>query len=282
MDSIWRMACGMAAAAMIAATTGGSALAGQPTDWQLGFQRAVTPIMEGINSFHNMLLVIITAITLFVTVLLVYAIVRFNRRANATPSRTTHNTTIEVVWTVLPVIILVVIAIPSFRLLYDQLETPNPDLTIKAIGHQWYWTYEYPDHDIVFDQFMLSDDELEEGQPRLLATDTEVIVPVDAVVNVLVTASDVIHAWKIPAFGSMVDAVPGRINETWFQATEEGVYYGQCSELCGRDHAFMPITVRVVSQEEFDAWTEEQMAASDQDEKDTRLARGSGESDAQR
>lgn len=282
MASIWRMACGMAAAAMIAATTGGSALAGQPTDWQLGFQRAVTPIMEGINSFHNMLLVIITAITLFVTVLLVYAIVRFNRRANATPSRTTHNTTIEVVWTVLPVIILVVIAIPSFRLLYDQLETPNPDLTIKAIGHQWYWTYEYPDHDIVFDQFMLSDDELEEGQPRLLATDTEVIVPVDAVVNVLVTASDVIHAWKIPAFGSMVDAVPGRINETWFQATEEGVYYGQCSELCGRDHAFMPITVRVVSQEEFDAWTEEQMAASDQDEKDTRLARGSDESDAQR
>jgi cytochrome c oxidase subunit II len=278
MASRWRLTGGLAAAAITAMVATGPALAGQPVPWQLDFQEAASPVMEGIHSFHNLLLVIITVITLFVTALLIVAMLRFNRRASPNPTRTTHNTMLEVAWTVLPVIILVAIAIPSFRLLYEQLETPEPDITIKATGHQWYWSYEYPDHDgIAFDQFMLRDDELEPGQPRLLATDTEVVVPVDAVVKVLVTASDVLHAWKIPAFGSMVDAVPGRINETWFQATREGVFYGQCSELCGRDHAFMPITVRVVSQEEFDAWTEEQIAMRN-DEERTRLARLADES----
>jgi cytochrome c oxidase subunit 2 len=206
------------------------------------------------------------------------SIIRFNRRANPTPSRTTHNTMLEVAWTVLPVIILVIIAIPSFRLLYDQLEIPEPELTIKTTGHQWYWSYEYPDHGIEFDAFMLREDELEPGQPRLLATDTEVVVPVDTTIKVLVTASDVIHAWKIPALGSMVDAVPGRINETWFRATREGVFYGQCSELCGRDHAFMPITVRVVSQDEFDEWIEQVIAATREgNETDARLVQASND-----
>ncbi len=269
----WRrlFAGGLMGAASLAAA--GTALAGQPEPWQLGFQEAASPIMESINSFHNLLLVLITAITLFVLALLAICIYKFNARANPNPSRTTHHTMLEVAWTVVPIVILVVIAIPSFRLLYDQIETPEPDLTIKATGFQWYWGYEYPDHEgVAFDQFMLRDDELQEGQPRLLATDTEVVVPVDAVVKVLVTAADVIHAWTIPAFGSKVDAVPGRINETWFRATREGVFYGQCSELCGTDHAFMPITVRVVSQEEFDAWIGEQVAAA-RGESDTRLAR---------
>jgi cytochrome c oxidase subunit II len=274
MASRLRLAGGVAAVAVFAAAAIGSAAAGQPVPWQMGFQEAASPIQESVDAFHNMLLVIITLITLFVLALIATCIIRYNRRSNPTPSRTTHNTTLEVAWTVLPVIILVVIAIPSFRLLYDQLEVPEPELTIKTTGHQWYWSYEYPDHGVMFDQFMLRDDELEPGQPRLLATDSEVVVPVNTVVKVLVTASDVIHAWKIPALGSMVDAVPGRINETWFQATREGVFYGQCSELCGRDHAFMPITVRVVAQEEFDAWIEQQVAAAGgDDEDDTQLAR---------
>ncbi len=276
MVSRWRSAgSALAAATLIASAAAEPAMAGQPVPWQLGFQEAASPIQEGIHAFHNLLLVIITLITIFVTVLLAVCIVRFNRRSNANPSRTTHNTMLEVAWTVLPVIILVIIAIPSFRLLYEQLEAPEPELTIKTTGHQWYWSYEYPDYEgVAFDSFMLRDDELEPGQPRLLATDTEVIVPVDTNVKVLVTASDVIHAWKIPAFGSMVDAVPGRINETWFRATREGVFYGQCSELCGRDHAYMPITVRVVSQDEFDVWIEEQVAAArGEGDEDTQLAR---------
>ncbi len=243
------------------------ALAQQPEPWQLGFQAASTPVMESITGFHNFLLVLITLITLFVLALLGICIFKFNSRANPNPSRTSHNTVLEVAWTVIPVIILVVIAIPSFRLLYFQLEVPEPDVTIKATGYQWYWGYEYPDHEgLSFDAVMLTDEEREKVDPvppRLLGTDNNVVVPVDKIVKVLVTADPlgVIHSWTIPAFGSKVDAVPGRMNETWFKATKTGIYYGQCSELCGRDHAFMPISVQVVTQEEYDAWVSEKMAA---------------------
>ncbi|WP_425256205.1 cytochrome c oxidase subunit II [Microbaculum marinisediminis] len=274
MASRLRIAAALAVAAVF--TAGAMpALAQQPEPWQLDFQPAATPVMESIASFHNFLLILITLITLFVVVLLGMCVVRFNSRRNPNPSRTSHNTMLEVAWTVLPVIILVVIAIPSFRLLYFQLEVPEPDVTIKATGYQWYWGYEYPDHDgLSFDSIMLAEDELQPGQPRLLATDNDVVVPVDKVVKMLITADPlgVIHAWTIPAFGSKVDAVPGRMNETWFKATKTGMYYGQCSELCGRDHAFMPISVRVVTQEEYDAWVAEQTAHLDPRDETKKLA----------
>lgn len=236
----------------------GGALAAQPVPMQMGLQDPATPIMEEIIWFDNFLLYIITAITLFVTALLLIVMVRFNAKANPEPSTTTHNTFLEVVWTVVPVLILIAIAIPSFRLLYHQVEIPEADMTVKAVGYQWYWGYEYPDHgDFAFDSIMLEDDELEAGQPRLLATDTAMVVPVGATVRVIVTAADVIHNWAVPAFGVKMDAVPGRLNETWFRATKTGTFYGQCSELCGVRHAFMPIMVEVVSQEEFAAWVEE-------------------------
>ncbi|MEM8878710.1 MAG: cytochrome c oxidase subunit II [Pseudomonadota bacterium] len=232
--------------------------AGQPVPWQLGFQEAATPVKEAIHSFHNFILAIITVITLFVLGLLIYVMLRFNAKANPTPSKTSHNTMIEVVWTVVPVIILVVIAIPSFRLLYLEQTIPEADITIKTTGYQWYWSYEYPDQDgMIFDSIMLRDDELAEGQPRLLAVDNPMVVPVGATVKMLVTAGDVLHNWAMPAFGVKMDAVPGRLNETWFRAEKVGVYYGQCSELCGRDHAFMPIEVRVVSQEEYALWLDD-------------------------
>jgi cytochrome c oxidase subunit 2 len=179
--------------------------------------------------------------------------VKFNAKANPTPSRTTHNTLLEVAWTVVPVMILVAIAVPSFRLLFMQLDTPKADLTIKAVGKQWYWSYTYPDHGkFEFDSLLATD-----KQPRLLAVDNEIVVPVNKVVRVQVTAADVIHAFAVPSFGIKIDAVPGRLNETWFKATKEGWYYGQCSELCGKDHAFMPIAVRVVGEQEFAAWIEQ-------------------------
>lgn len=265
MASRWHWA--LRAAALLPATGLGLAaapvLAEQPRPWELGLQPAATPVMESLIGFHDFLLVIISLITLLVMVLLGIVIFRFNERKNPIPSRTSHNTTIEVLWTVLPVIILVVIAIPSFRLLYFQMESPEPEVTIKATGYQWYWSYEYPDEDgLLFDSYMLQDDELQEGQPRLLAVDNEVVVPVGRVVKMLVTADPlgVIHAWTIPAFGSKVDAVPGRMNETWFRVDRPGVYYGQCSELCGRDHAFMPIAVRAVSDEDYAAWLEQARA----------------------
>jgi cytochrome c oxidase subunit 2 len=235
----------------------GAAVAGtgQPSPWQMGFQTAVTPVMHDITWFHDFLLYIIVAITLFVVALLAIVMVRFNARANPVPSRTTHHTWLEVAWTVVPVLILVAIAVPSFRLLFFQLHTPQADMTIKATGKQWFWSYAYPDHGgFEFDSLMLQDNERKPGQPRLLAVDNEIVVPVNKTVRVQVTASDVIHAFAVPSFGIKVDAVPGRLNETWFKATREGVYYGQCSELCGKDHAFMPITVRVVSEQDFAAW----------------------------
>ncbi len=246
-----------AATALTALFAGGAAwaAAGQPEPWQLGFQDAVTPIMHQLTGFHTFLLYIITAITLFVLGLLVYVMVRFNERANPTPSKVTHNTTLEVLWTVIPILILIMIAIPSFRLLFAQYDFPKADVTIKAIGNQWYWTYEYPDHDdMTFDSVMLEDDELKPGQPRLLSVDNQVVVPVNKNVHVLVTATDVLHNWAMPSFGVKIDTVPGRVLKTWFRAEKTGTFYGQCSELCGVRHAFMPIAVRVVTQTEYEAW----------------------------
>jgi cytochrome c oxidase subunit 2 len=214
--------------------------------------------MENIVWFHDFLLYIITAITVFVLVLLVIVIVRFNARANPIPSRTTHNTLIEIAWTIIPIVILMVIAVPSFKLLFFQLNIPAADVTVKATGKQWYWSYNYPDNgQIEFDSLMLKEGERKEGQPRLLAVDNEMVVPVNKTVRVITTGADVIHSFTVPSFGIKIDAVPGRINETWFKATREGIYYGQCSELCGKDHAYMPIAVHVVSEQAFAAWLEE-------------------------
>jgi cytochrome c oxidase subunit 2 len=243
-----------------ALAAGGIAFAalGQPSPWQMGFQQSAAPSMDDIIWFHDFVLYIIAVITAFVLILLVMVMVKFNARANPTPSRTTHNTLLEVAWTVIPVVILVVIAIPSFRILFVQLNTPPADLTVKATGKQWYWSYSYPDNGkFEFDSLMVKDNERKPDQPRLLAVDNEMVVPVNKVVRVHTTGADVIHAFAVPAFGVKMDAIPGRLNETWFKATREGVYYGQCSELCGKDHAFMPIAVRVVSEQAFTAWVED-------------------------
>ena len=256
--------------AALAATIGvilagaGIALAGdgQPSMWQLGFQQPATSVMDRIESFHHVLLYVIVAISLFVLGLLVYIAVRFNARANPTPSRTTHNTLLEVAWTLIPVLILVGIAIPSFRLLFYQLSIPAMsaeagDVTIKATGKQWFWSYSYPDHGgFEFDSLMVRDPAQLKGRPRLLAVDNEVVVPVNKNVRIITTGADVIHAFAVPAFGIKIDSIPGRINETWFRASREGIYYGQCSELCGKDHAYMPIAVRVVNEDEFKKWVE--------------------------
>jgi cytochrome c oxidase subunit 2 len=248
---------GMACASLV---TGGVALAagsGQPEPWQLTLQQAATPIMDDIVWFHDFLLWLIAAISIFVAALLVYVAVRFNARANPVPSRTTHNTLIEVVWTVVPVLILVSIAVPSFRLLFLQLDIPPADLTVKATGKQWFWSYSYPDAKFEFDSVMLQDKDRKAEQPRLLSVDNELVVPVNKVVRVLTTGADVIHSFAVPSFGIKIDAVPGRVNETWFKAEREGMYYGQCSELCGRDHAFMPVAVRVVSEKDYTAWLDQ-------------------------
>jgi cytochrome c oxidase subunit 2 len=230
-----------------------------PAPWQLGLQDAATERMTRIIDLHNFVLWIITAICLFVLALLVWIMVRYNARANPTPTVTTHNTVLEVLWTVIPVAILVAIAIPSFRLLYYSDVIPPADITIKAIGKQWYWSYEYPDNgNFTFDALMLSDRvAAQQGVPRLLGTNNHVVVPINKTVRIITTGADVIHAWAIPAFGVKIDAVPGKINQTWFNANREGTFYGECSELCGARHAFMPITVEVVSQERFDQWIQE-------------------------
>ena len=235
--------------------TGQSLYAAQPKNWQLGYQDSVTSIMDDLVFMHDyILLPIITAISVFVLFLILYGVYKFRASKNPNPSKTTHNTTLEILWTVIPCLILVVIAVPSFKLLYKQDVIPKADVTIKAIGYQWYWGYEYPDQKIAFEATMVETKDLKPGQPRLLATDKHVVVPVNKVVKVLITANDVLHAWAMPAFGVKRDAVPGRINETWFKAEKEGIFYGQCSELCGIKHAFMPITVEVVSQEKYNEW----------------------------
>ncbi|MBL4602921.1 MAG: cytochrome c oxidase subunit II [Emcibacteraceae bacterium] len=226
---------------------------------QLGFMEAATPIMAETIAFHDLLLWITGIITLLVTGILVYIFIKFNAKANPVASKTTHNTLLEILWTAVPVLILVLIAVPSFRLMYNQDVIPEADITIKAIGNQWYWTYEYLDYEeIVFDANMLEEGDADyDKHPRLLGSDASVVVPVNKIVRVQVTATDVIHAWAMPAFGVKIDAVPGKLNETWFKATKEGLYYGQCSELCGIRHGFMPIMVEVVSQERYEAWLEE-------------------------
>jgi cytochrome c oxidase subunit 2 len=227
---------------------------GQPTPWQMDLQGSASPVMEEVASFHFFLLWVIAVISAFVLALLLICIVRFNARANPTPSRTTHNTPIEILWTIVPVIILAAIAVPSFRLLFVQLQVPTPDLTVKVTGKQWFWSYSYPDSKFEFDSMMVPEKDLKPGQLRLLAVDNEMVVPINKVVHVLVTGADVIHSFAVPSFGIRMDAVPGRLNETWFKATIEGVFYGQCSELCGKDHAFMPIAVRVVNEGDFNTW----------------------------
>lgn len=230
---------------------------GIPKDFQINFQNAATSNMEDIVWFHNWFLFpIITAITLFVMFLLIYVVFRFNAKRNPVPSRTTHNTLIEVMWTVLPILILAIIAVPSFRILYTQQTIPqNADMTIKVTGYQWYWGYEYPDHsDIAFDSLPLEGSELTDDKIRLLSVDNPLVVPANKIVRVQVTGGDVIHNWAMPSFGIKTDAVPGRLNETWFKVEEPGIYYGQCSELCGIRHAFMPIEVHVLAEEDFNIW----------------------------
>ncbi|WP_375786716.1 cytochrome c oxidase subunit II [Bradyrhizobium sp. Pha-3] len=242
------------AVAGVASVAAGSAFAemGQPAPWEHTLQEAATPVMENIIWFHNFLLVLITVITLFVLALLVIVVVKFNAKANPVPSKTTHSTLIEVAWTLIPVLILVGIAVPSFRLLFLELDVPKPDLTVKVTGKQWYWSYAYPDNGkFEFDSLLDKD-----KQPRLLGVDNEMVVPVNKVVRIQTTGADVIHSFAVPSFGVKIDSVPGRLNESWFKATKTGVFYGQCSELCGKDHAFMPIAVRVVSDQEFAAWVE--------------------------
>jgi cytochrome c oxidase subunit 2 len=230
-------------------------LANQPKNWQLSFQDAASQSMREIVNFHDKLLLpIIIAISAFVLFLLVYACIRFSASRNPNPSKRTHNVAVEVLWTLIPCLILIVMAVPSFKILYKQDAIPKADVTVKAIGYQWYWGYEYPDENIIFESYMVADKDLKENQPRLLAVDNEVVVPVNKVIKVLITANDVLHAWALPSFGVKRDAVPGRINETWFKAEKVGTYYGQCSELCGIKHAFMPITVEVVSEEKYKEW----------------------------
>ena len=255
---VGRHLLGLATIALVAAgimlATGGAAFAelGQPEPWEWHLQASGSPVMDNIVWFHDFLSVLIIVITLFVLALLVVVVVKFNSKANPVPSRTTHNTLIEVVWTLVPVLILVGIAVPSFRLLFLELDVPKADLTVKATGKQWYWSYAYPDNGkFEFDSLMAQD-----KQPRLLGVDNELVVPVNKVIRVQVTGADVIHAFALPAFGVKIDAIPGRLNETWFKATKTGMFYGQCSELCGKDHAFMPIAVRVVSDQEFASWVE--------------------------
>jgi cytochrome c oxidase subunit 2 len=240
-----------------------AAFADKPRPWEMGFQEPATPVMEQVVLFHDKLLWIIIAIAVFVLALLVVVMVRFNEKRNPTPSRTTHNTTLEVLWTVIPVLILLFIAfgppVSSFKLLYFADRTAEPAMTVKAIGHQWYWSYEYPDHGNFTVDANLNWEAT--GDQRLLETDNHVVVPVNTKIRLLTTADDVIHSWAMPSFGIKLDSVPGRINETWFEVTREGTFYGQCSELCGNGHGYMPIVVEAVSKDKFDAWVKEKQAA---------------------
>ena len=247
-------------AAALGLSTAGAAQAGvgQPTPWQIGLQEPVTEVASFIHDFHTWLVVIISLVSLFVLALLIWVVVRFNEKANPVASRTTHHTGLEIAWTLVPVLILIGIAIPSFRLLKLQVELPKADITIKAIGNQWYWSYEYPKDQgggFKFDSYMLTrEDATKANQPALLAVDNEVVVPINKTVVFQVVGADVIHSFSVPSLGFRMDAVPGRLNQTWFKAEREGVYYGQCSRLCGQNHAFMPIAIRVVSDQQYAEW----------------------------
>ncbi len=239
----------------------GPAYAAEPTAWGLGMQEPVSDIAHQVNEFHNLLLVIITAIAVFVLALLIYVMVRFNEKANPNPTTTTHNTFVEVVWTMVPLIILIVIAIPSFKLLYFVDRTSEAELTVKAVGLQWAWRYEYPDEEeeLSFDSYMIPEDEITAEQRRLLDVDNPLVVPTGKNIRLLVTADDVLHSFAMPSMGVKIDAVPGRLNETWFNipAGKEGMYYGQCSEICGVGHAYMPIAIKAVSEADYAAWLTE-------------------------
>ena len=243
-----------------------SAELGQPAPWEYKLQESATEVMDYITWFHNWLFVLITLITLFVLALLVVIVVKFNAKANPVPSKTTHNTLIEVVWTLGPVLILLLVVVPSFRLLFLELDIPKADLTIKATGNQWNWTYAYPDDKIEYTSIMLTEEDrakFASPPPRLLGVDHALVVPVNKIVRVQTTGSDVIHSFAMPAFGIKIDAIPGRLNETWFKATKLGIYYGQCSELCGKDHAFMPIVVKVVTDQDYADWKKCVQASQD-------------------
>jgi cytochrome c oxidase subunit 2 len=246
----------LAALAGVGLSTG--VWAAEPQPWQLGMQPPVSPGKESLHSLHDLLLWIITITVIFVLALLVYVMVRFRASANPNPSRTSHNTMIEVIWTVVPVIILVVIAVPSFRLLYFLDRNTEAEMTIKVTGHQWYWNYAYPDHgDFAFDSYMIPDEDLQPGQRRLLEVDNALVVPVGKDIRVLVAGADVMHSWLVPAIGVQLYTVPGRINETWFRIDKPGTYYGQCNQICGVNHAYMPVKVEAVSEAEFEAWVKQ-------------------------
>ena len=259
LKTFWKAACGfsaLAATSFYVLPAAAEEVTGQPVPWQMGFQIAASPVKEKMEHFHNdLLLPVITVISVFVLGLLLWVIIRYNAKANPVPSKTTHNTMLEVVWTLIPVLILVVIVIPSMKILYFADRTADAEMTLKTIGYQWYWGYEYPDNGgINFTSNLVQEEDLQEGQPRLLATDNPVVLPVDTNIRILTAAADVIHSWAIPSFGVKLDAVPGRLNETWVRIDKEGTYYGQCSEICGTGHGFMPIEVHAVSKEAFAEW----------------------------
>lgn len=270
-QSLWFLAAILLGLTLLAS---GMAMAAGPVDWQMGFQEAASPVAEHIHRFHNMLLYIISFVAAFVFILLIIVMLRFNAKANPKPALFAHNTMIEVIWTVIPVIILIVIAVPSMKLLYYGDRTADPEMTLKITGYQWYWGYEYPDQGgINFMSYLVPDEEIDAaaGQQRLLSTDNPVVLPVDTNIQILVTAADVLHSFAMPAFGIKLDAVPGRMNETWLRIEKEGVYYGQCSELCGKGHAYMPIEIHAVSKDKFAAWVAEKgggkQASTDQADK---------------
>lgn len=232
---------------------------GQPLPWQLNFQDAASPVMEGLHDMHNLLLYVITGIAVVVFLLLGYIFYKFHHKRHPDPIAFTHNTTLEVLWTIIPIIILIIIGIPSVRLLHKMEAPINAEMTIKAVGHQWYWSYEYPDaknegQHFEFDSYMIEEKDLKPGQLRLLDVDNPMVVPIDTTIRVLITAADVLHSFAVPSLGIKRDAVPGRVNETWFSIKKPGTYYGQCSELCGAKHGFMPIAVKAVSKEDYQEW----------------------------
>jgi cytochrome c oxidase subunit II len=246
--------CAIAGLALIAAGWLSGAWAAEPLPWQMGMQPPATPVKDRIDAFHNELLVIITLITVFVTGLLCYVMVRFSAKRHPVPTRTSHNTVIEVLWTIVPVLILVLIAIPSFKLMYYEDEVPNAEMTIKVTGHQWYWSYDYADQKIAFDSNIIPEKELKPGQKRLLDVDNPLVVPVNTTIRVQITGTDVIHSWFVPSFGVQEYAVVGRLNESWMRVEREGTYYGECNQICGVNHAFMPIAVKAVAKADFDKW----------------------------
>ena len=280
-DKVTSASLNVVASVVFCASVAGEAAAAGAKNWEMGFQPAASPTAEEIHWFNDaILLPIVVAIVVFVMGLLVYVMWRFSEKRNPAPSRTTHNTTIEVLWTAVPVMILIVIAIPSFKLLYFADRVEQADMTLKAIGHQWYWSYQYPDQgSFEFDATLVAEEDLQPGQQRLLDTDNPVVLPVDTNIRLLVTASDVLHSFALPAMGIKLDAVPGRVNETWLRINQEGTYYGQCSELCGTGHSYMPITVKAVSKAEFERWVTEaksEFAAAESGDGDLRVAEAVG------